>query len=77
MHGASKIAKGNLSYLDGDKDVESVLDKLAGNGERIYPVMENNHFTGVINFSHIIEYLLLNKASSLEYEKIKSLAGLV
>ncbi|BAV06864.1 Zn-dependent protease (includes SpoIVFB) [Filimonas lacunae] len=69
--------KENLSCLDGEKEVSSVLDKLAGNGERIYPVMENSRFSGVINFTHIIEYLLLNKASSIEYDKIKSLSGLV
>lgn len=70
------LMKENLNYLDGEKEVDSVLEKLAGNGDRIYPVMENSHFAGVVNFRHLIEYLLINKASTTEYEKVKSLAGL-
>lgn len=70
------LMKENLNYLDGEKEVDTVLEKLAGNGDRIYPVMENSHFAGVVNFRHLIEYLLINKASTTEYEKVKSLAGL-
>ena len=67
----------NLSYLDGENDVETVLEKLAGNDERLYPVLQNSHFTGVINFNHIIEYLLLHKAETKDYGRVKSLVGLL
>ena len=59
--------KENLNYLDGEKEVETVLEKLAGNDERLYPVMENSRFAGVINFNHIIEYLLIHKAETKDY----------
>jgi Zn-dependent protease len=73
----SNLTTGNRKFLDGDCEVETVLEKLSGNNERIYPVMENNRFAGVINFQHIIEYLLLNKPHTGEYDRIKSLAGLL
>lgn len=70
------LMKENLNCLDGEKEVDAVLEKLAGNGDRIYPVMDNSRFAGVVNFRHLIEYLLINKASTIEYEKVKSLARL-
>lgn len=67
----------NLNYLDGEKDLEAVLEKLSGNDELLYPVMENSHFTGVISFNHIIEYLLIHKADTKDYGRVKSLVGLL
>lgn len=66
-----------LVYLDADQPVDSVLEKLAENDERVFPVMEADQFVGVINFSHIIEYLLIHKVDSKDYDRIKTLAGLV
>lgn len=72
-----KLVKGELEYLNGNKEVETVLEKLAHNDERIYPVMDNSHLIGVVNLNHIIEYLLLNKVDTKEYGRIKSLVGLL
>lgn len=69
--------KSNLEYLDAEQQVDTVLEQLAITPERIYPVMENKQFIGVISFNHIIEYLLINKADSGEFARIKSLASLV
>jgi Zn-dependent protease len=63
--------------LNGNKEIETVLEKLARNDERIYPVMDNNNFIGVVSLNHIIEYLLLNKVNTKEYGRIRSLAGLL
>jgi Zn-dependent protease/predicted transcriptional regulator len=71
------LMKENLNYLDGENDVETVLEKLASNDERLYPVMENSRFTGVISFNHIIEYLLIHKAETKDYGRVKSLVGLL
>lgn len=71
------LVKEKLQYLNGNKEVETVLEKLAHNDERIYPVMDNSHFLGVVNLNHIIEYLLLNKVDTKEYGRIKSLVGLL
>jgi Zn-dependent protease len=71
------LVKEKLESLHGDKEVETVLEKLARNDERIFPVMDNSHFIGVVNLNHIIEYLLLNKVNTKEYGRIRSLAGLL
>jgi|RhiMetdeSRZDD1v2_1073273.scaffolds.fasta_scaffold12365_3 Zn-dependent protease len=72
-----KLVKVKLEYLNGNNEVETVLEKLAHNDEHIYPVMDNSHFLGVVNLNHIIEYLLLNKVDTKEYGRIKSLVGLL
>jgi predicted transcriptional regulator len=72
-----KLITKKLDYLNGNQEVETVLEKLAHNDERIFPVMENNQFMGVINLNHIIEYLLLNKVETKEHDRIKSLVGLL
>lgn len=72
-----KLVRKELTYLDSEQPVETVLEKLADNDERIYPVMDHNQFAGVINFNHIIEYLLIHKADSKEYDRVKSLTGLL
>jgi len=72
-----KLVTKELEYLNGTQDVETVLEKLAHNDERIFPVMENNQFVGVVSLNHIIEYLLLHKVDTKEYDRIKSLVGLL
>ena len=72
-----KLVTKELDYLNGNQEVETVLEKLAHNDERIFPVMENNQFMGVVSLNHIIEYLLLNKVETKEYDRIKSLVGLL
>lgn len=72
-----ELMKANLSYLDGNSKVENLIEKLAGNEERLYPVLVQNNFAGLINFQHLMEYLLIHSASTKEYGRIKSLAGLV
>ncbi|THU39532.1 site-2 protease family protein [Niastella caeni] len=71
------LVKEKLEYLNGDKEIDTVLENLARNDERIFPVMDNSHFIGVVNLNHIIEYLLLNKINTKEYPRIRSLAGLL
>jgi Zn-dependent protease len=71
------LVKEKLEYLNGNKEIDTVLEKLARNDEQIYPVMDNSHFIGVINLNHIIEYLLLNKVNTNDYDRIRSLAGLL
>jgi len=71
------LVREKLEYLNGDKEIDTVLEKLAGNDERIFPVMDNNQIIGVVNLNHIIEYLLLNRVNTKEYPRIRSLAGLL
>jgi predicted transcriptional regulator len=71
------LMKLNLEYLHGNTKVETLIEKLAGKEERLYPVMDRHHFLGVINFQHVVEYLLIHSASTQEYGRTKSLAGLV
>lgn len=66
-----------LPSLDGDKEVDAVLEKLALNDEKIYPVMVKGHFAGVVNLNHIIEYMLLHKANTNDYKRVKSFAVLL
>jgi Zn-dependent protease/predicted transcriptional regulator len=71
-----ELMKCNLEFINGNEKVENYIEKLARKEERLYPVMEHNHFAGVINFQHVIEYLLLHAGSTKEYGRIKSLARL-
>jgi Zn-dependent protease/predicted transcriptional regulator len=66
-----------LLYFEANKDVEGVLEKLASNDERIFPVMQNSHLIGVVNLNHIIEYLLLHRTGTPEFTRIRSLIGLM
>jgi Zn-dependent protease/predicted transcriptional regulator len=70
-----EIMKSNLEFINGNEKVENYIERLARKEERLYPVMDHNHFAGVINFQHIIEYLLLHAGTSKEYGRIKSLVG--
>lgn len=72
-----KLATEELEYLNGNQEIDSALEKLARNDERIFPVMDNSHFIGVVNLNHIIEYLLLNRVNTKEYPRIRSLVGLL
>jgi len=67
----------NLDFLAANTLVENLIEKLAGKEEKLYPVMDHGHFAGVVNFQHIIEYLLIHSAATKEYSRIKSLAGIV
>jgi Zn-dependent protease len=71
------LVKEELEYLDGHKEIDTVLEKLGQNDERIFPVIDNSNFIGVVNLNHIIEYLLLHKADTKEYGRLKSLVGLL
>jgi len=64
-------------YLNANDAVEDVLEKLARNDERIFPVMDHAHFTGVVSLNHIIEYLLIHKADTQDFERLKSLVTLM
>lgn len=63
--------------LDGNLLVDLVLEKLAENDKKLFPVIENGYFTGVISLNHIIEYLLLQKAHTEDYKRVKSLSLLL
>ena len=72
-----ELVKEDLHYLNGDDEVELVLEKLASHPDLVYPVMVKNHFSGVVNFNRIVEYLLLHGTHTADYGRIKSLAGLL
>lgn len=72
-----KLVKIDLQYLNGDDEVEHVLEKLASHPDLVYPVMIKNHFSGVVNFNRVVEYLLLHGTYTADYGRIKSLAGLL
>lgn len=71
------LVKEKVEKLNGNEEIETVLEKLARNDERIYPVIDNSDFIGVVSLNHIIEYLLLNKVNTKEYGRIRTLAGLL
>lgn len=73
----SELMKQGIEHLEGEMLVEDVLNTFSENEEKIYPVFDRQNFLGVVNFQHIIEYLLIHKAASKEYIKTKSLAELV
>lgn len=73
----SELMKENITHLDGSMMVDTVLENFAGNEERIYPVFDKDKFIGVTSFQHILEYLLIHKASTKEYGKTKGLVELV
>ncbi|MBN8852032.1 MAG: hypothetical protein BGO55_26370 [Sphingobacteriales bacterium 50-39] len=71
------LLKEELESLDGSQDVQDVLEKLARDEERIYPVMDQGRFAGIVTLDHIIEYLLLHRADSKDFGRLKSLVGLM
>ena len=73
----ASLMKNNVVSLQGDADAESALQTLSSNEEKLFPVLDNGKFIGVINFQHLIEYLLLHKTHSKDFAKTKSLVQLV
>lgn len=71
------LKKYNDEVLDGNQPVDLVLEKLSENDKKLFPVTVNGYFTGVISLNHIIEYLLLQKAHTEEYKRVKSLSLLL
>jgi Zn-dependent protease len=67
----------DLKFFDGNKSLEYVLEKMSADEEKIYPVLVDDHFAGVISFQHILEYLLIHQHKTNEYKRIRSLAGLL
>ena len=57
-----ELMKMNLEYLNANAEVEKFIEKLASKDERLYPVLDHNHFEGVISFQHIFEYLLIHSS---------------
>lgn len=72
-----ELMRKNILHLEGSMMVDTVLESLAGNQERIYPVFEREKFIGVISFQRILEYLLIHKAATKEYGKTRGLVELV
>ncbi|SHE60129.1 site-2 protease family protein [Flavisolibacter ginsengisoli] len=73
----SEVMKENTLFYDASKPVLEVMDELSAHEGKIYPVMEGDHFIGVISFQNIIEHLILQKSKTREYQKARSLAELV
>lgn len=71
------LAHEKVTSLDAGEPVEAVLEKLAQNEEQIFPVMGHGSFKGVISLNHIIEYLLVHKTGTQDYERLKSLVTLL
>ena len=68
----------NLDYIDGDTQVKNLIEKMADNEDRLYPVMDQSRFAGVVSFQHIMEYLLIHNSNSKKfYGRIKSFAGIL
>lgn len=67
----------DLKYFDGNADLEDVLHKMSTDEEKVYPVLINNQFAGVISFQHILEYLLIHQQKTNEYQRVRSFAGLL
>jgi Zn-dependent protease/predicted transcriptional regulator len=67
----------DLKPINGDTPVEAVLEKLSADEARVYPVINQERLIGVINFQHLIEYLLLHQTTSKDFQKAKSLVELV
>lgn len=71
------LIKEPLECLDGSENVQDVLEKLARDEEHIYPVLDQGRFAGIVTLDHIIEYLLLHRADSKDFSRLKSLVGLM
>ncbi|MGE5520921.1 MAG: site-2 protease family protein [Candidatus Dadabacteria bacterium] len=71
------LMKEDLVPIAADMWVEDTLDTLSRHEDQLYPVFDQQTFLGVVNFQHIVEYLLIHKAVSNDYQKTKSLAELV
>ena len=56
------LMKDDLETMQGEILAENVLEKLSTHENRIYPVLEEGRFIGVISFQHSMEHLVLNKS---------------
>jgi Zn-dependent protease len=71
------LMKEDIKHLQGEMLVEEFLDQFPRNEERIYPVYNEGQFLGVVSFQHVVEYILIHKASSKEYHKAQSVPEFV
>ena len=71
------LVKGEVILLEGTQTADEVLEQLGRDDERLYPVMEDGKFEGVVSLNHIVEYLLLHRTGEEEYGRVRSLAGLL
>lgn len=71
------LKKYDDEILNGEQWLDPLLEKLAIDDKKIFPVIENGYFSGVVSMNHIIEYLLLKKAHSEDYKRVKSLSLLL
>lgn len=76
-HLIKDLSKYNNETLQGDMTVDSVLEKLAEQDKKLFPVEDRGYFAGVVSLNHIIEYLLLQKAHTEDYKRVKSLSLLL
>jgi len=73
----SGLMKENTLTFDASLPVSQVMDDLSRHEGKIFPVMDNGQFIGVISFQNIIEQLILQKSKKGDYQKARSLAELV
>ena len=72
-----KLMDTTTKFLEGEEKIEDVLAILTADSERIYPVVKNKHFLGVVNLKHIIEHSSLHKMNTKKYERMKSFITLL
>lgn len=73
----SSLMKENTSTFDASLPVSQVIEDLSRHEYKIFPVLDNGRFIGVISFQNIIEQLILQKSRKGDYQKARSLAELV
>lgn len=76
-HLVNDLSRYNKEVLEADLPVDEVLEKLAENDKKLYPVIDKGYFSGVVSLNHIIEFLLLQKAHTEDYKRVKSLSLLL
>jgi Zn-dependent protease/predicted transcriptional regulator len=67
------LMKENLVYFNADDGVEKGFKTMVTFPYRVYPVMQEGIFTGVISLMYILEYLMLHQLSPKEHERLKAL----
>ena len=71
------LVKEDLEILEGSLEVESILEKLSKDDEKVFPVMADGIFAGVVSLAYVVEHLLLHNTGSKDYVRLRSLAGLM
>lgn len=71
------LVQEEVHCLDGAQDLEAVLEKLARDDDKVFPVMVEGTFAGVVSLNYVIEYLLLHSTGGKDYARLRSLAGLM